>query len=58
MMNEEMDYSFCKPYITAGEQILWRGTPGPGNLLTRSDFFLIPFSLFWCGGVTFAASSV
>lgn len=57
-MNEEMNYSFCKPYITAGEQILWRGTPGPGNLLTRQDFFLIPFSLFWTGGVVFISFNI
>lgn len=57
-MNEEMDYSFCKPYITAGEQILWRGAPGKGNLFTKQDIFMIPFSILWCGFAIFWEASV
>ena len=43
------DYSFATPMITAGEQILWKGTPGKGHLFLPSDLFMIPFSIFWCG---------
>ena len=43
------DYSFATPMITAGEQVLWKGTPGSGHLFLPSDIFMIPFSIFWCG---------
>ena len=43
------DYSFATPLITAGEQILWKGTPGKAHLFLPSDLFMIPFSIFWCG---------
>jgi len=36
-----------------GEELLWLGQPDPRALFTRYDLFLIPFSLFWCGFVTF-----
>jgi hypothetical protein len=38
-------------YLLADEKILWSGTPAPGLLLTHSDWFVIPFSLIWTGGV-------
>lgn len=44
-----IDYSFATPLITAGEQILWKGTPGKGHLFLPSDLFMIPFSIIWCG---------
>ena len=41
-----------------GERILWAGQPG-GALLSKADFFVIPFSLAWAGGVfAFAASAI
>lgn len=43
------DFSFCNQYLTEGEYVLWKGKPQKGNLLTRYDAYLIPFSIFWCG---------
>jgi hypothetical protein len=37
-----------------GEKILWSGAPAQGLLLTSRDWFMIPFSLLWGGGVLFA----
>lgn len=42
-------YQFCRPYLVSGEHIVWKGKPGKGNLLTSADWFLIPFSIAWCG---------
>ena len=60
-MENAVDYSFAKPYLAAGEHILWYGKPSEGNLITRNDFLLIPFSIVWCGFAVFwtvsAASS-
>ncbi|MBQ4600827.1 MAG: hypothetical protein IJB17_04280 [Oscillospiraceae bacterium] len=52
------DYSFANPYITPGEQILWRGKPEQGNLVTGRDAFMIPFSIVWCGFAVFWFVSV
>ena len=46
---EYTDYGFVTPMLSAGEQILWKGTPGKGHLFLPSDIFMIPFSIFWCG---------
>jgi hypothetical protein len=35
-------------YIPVGEKLLWVGRPATGLRFRRSDFFLIPFGLFWC----------
>lgn len=32
------------------ERLLWWGRPPRGLLLRKSDWFVIPFSLVWCGG--------
>ena len=47
------DYSFARPYLSAGEMILWKGKPGKGHLFTSQDLFMIPFSIFWCGFAVF-----
>lgn len=47
------EYSFSRPYLTAGETILWKGKPGKGHLFTAQDLFLIPFSIMWCGFAIF-----
>ena len=33
----------------SGERVRWSGRPGQGVIFTARDFFLIPFSLLWCG---------
>ena len=38
--------------LRAGEKMLWNGKPARGLKLQSSDFFAIPFSLFW-GGFAF-----
>ena len=43
------DYSFATPLLSAGEHILWKGTPGKGHFFLPSDIFMIPFSIIWCG---------
>lgn len=54
MQTEYQDeYSFARPYLTAGEAVLWKGKPGKGHLVTSQDVFMIPFSIVWCGGVFF-----
>lgn len=56
MVNE--DYSFCTPYLTEGEQILWKGNAQQGNMLTLYDLCVIPFSIFWTGFVVFMGYQV
>jgi hypothetical protein len=38
------------PLLMRGEKLLWSGRPKQGIMFRRSDVFLIPFSLIWCGG--------
>ena len=47
------DFAFARPYLSAGETILWRGKPEKGHLLGPQDVFMIPFSIFWCGFAIF-----
>jgi hypothetical protein len=44
--------------LLEGEEILWKGQPGTGILLTPRDGFLIPFSLLWGGFAVFWETSV
>lgn len=47
---EYMDsYQFCKPYLVPGESILWKGRPEKGNIFTRREFVMLPFSIMICG---------
>ncbi len=46
-MDNEFDFSWVN--LTAGEHILWKGRPEKGNLITRKDFIMIPFGLFFLG---------
>ncbi|MBS1830272.1 MAG: hypothetical protein JST93_33530 [Acidobacteria bacterium] len=39
--------------LSPGETVLWAGRPEPGIHFRKEDFFLIPFSLLWGGGVVF-----
>jgi hypothetical protein len=42
-------FQFCRPYIVAGESVLWKGRPEKGNIFTRKELVLLPFSLMICG---------
>lgn len=47
-----MDYTqpnWINSYLTPDEYVLWNGRPGKGNLLTKQDVFMVPFSIMWCG---------
>ena len=44
---------WIRPYLEAGEQILWLGKPEKLHLLSAQDVFLIPFSLLWFGFVNY-----
>lgn len=52
-MTYEDDYSFCRAHMAADEYILWKGKPAITPLLSKSDIFMIPFSIFWCGFAIF-----
>ena len=54
----ENEFSFCNAYLTNGEYVQWKGRPGKGKLLSQSDVFMIPFSIFWCGFAFFWEWSV
>lgn len=47
------DFSFASKLLTNGEQILWQGKPGSGNLIGKYDSILIPASILWCGFAIF-----
>jgi hypothetical protein len=39
--------------LLPGESLLWEGSPTRHRLLRRTDAFLIPFSILWCGFAVF-----
>lgn len=45
-------------YLLPGERILWEGRPLRHPLFRRTDLFLVPLSLLWCGFAVFWEASV
>jgi hypothetical protein len=39
--------------LDSGERLLWFGMPRQGVRFAAADFFLVPFSLAWCGFFVF-----
>lgn len=52
------DYSFSRPYLTAGETILWKGKPEKGHIFSTQDLLMFPFSILWCGFAVFWEAGV
>lgn len=52
-----MDYlegfQFANNYLLPGEAILWKGRPEKGNIITRRETILLPFSIMVCGFALF-----
>ena len=44
--------------LIENEKLLWTGRPQTGLIFRKTDIFLIPFSLFWCGIVLIAVFSI
>lgn len=51
MYNDEFE-NFRK-LIAPDEHVLWKGKPDEGLQLSSGDYFMIPFSLLWCGFAIF-----
>ena len=43
--------------LRSGEHLLWAGRPDPRRLFNASDFFLIPFGLFFLGFAVFGTAA-
>ncbi len=48
-----VDDSVFDTRLLPGEHILWSGAPAQGIMFTAQDWFLVPFSLVWCGFAVF-----
>ena len=52
-MESIIDPNWVRPYLSGDEYLLWSGKPCKGRLLVKSDIFMIPFSIVWCGFAVF-----
>ena len=52
MNYETNEFDFAKSLLVPGENILWKGKPEKSGLLTKRGYYMIPFSLLWCGIVS------
>lgn len=46
-MNDE--WQRLEPLLRPGERLRWAGRPDPAVHFTKTDLFMVPFSLLWCG---------
>lgn len=46
-------YNELRAMLQPGEQLLWYGAPSQGFRLQKQDWFMIPFSILWCGFAIF-----
>ena len=51
-MSDSLD-TVVSAQLALGERLIWSGKPRGGFRLSAQDFFLMPFSLIWCGFVCF-----
>lgn len=40
-------------FLDRDERLVWTGTPKKGIIFRKSDIFIIPFSIIWCGFAIF-----
>ena len=53
-MNETNAYNVIRQYISPDETLLWQGRPEKkGNIITKRDIVMIPFSIMWTGFAVF-----
>ena len=51
-----MDYNLnseLQEYLKTNEKLIWAGQPKKGIVFRKSDLFMIPFNLLWCGFAIF-----
>ena len=41
-------FQFANQYLLSGEAVLWKGRPEKGNIITRRETILLPFSIMVC----------
>lgn len=46
---ENQYQNWINKYLMPDEYVVWNGKPGKGNLLTKYDIYMVPFSIIWCG---------
>ena len=50
-IDEYYDSQWYRPYLLNDEYVLWHGAPVRTPLFTGADLLIIPFMMFWLGGV-------
>ena len=48
---DDTAFEVLKEHTNNGKDLIWTGRPVQGFRFGKQDFFLIPFSLFWCAFV-------